>query len=99
MRAFVLFASLALLFSGMVAQLVMIGAARLSLRDALFHVALILRVAYPRELMPIAALIGTIYALSNLAANSEFTIMRVSGMSTLRLMNGCDRHRTDHRWR
>jgi lipopolysaccharide export system permease protein len=34
------------------------------------------------ELMPIAALIGTIYALSKLAANSEFTIMRVSGMST-----------------
>ena len=37
--------------------------------------------------MPIAALIGTIYALSKLAANSEFTIMRVSGMSTRRLMN------------
>jgi lipopolysaccharide export system permease protein len=36
--------------------------------------------------MPIAALIGTIYALSKLAANSEFTIMRVSGMSTRRLM-------------
>jgi len=37
------------------------------------------------ELMPIAALIGTIYALSKLAANSEFTIMRVSGMTTRRL--------------
>ena len=36
--------------------------------------------------MPIAALIGTIYALSKLAANSEFTIMRVSGMSTRRLL-------------
>ena len=36
--------------------------------------------------MPIAALIGTIYVLSKLAANSEFTIMRVSGMSTRRLM-------------
>ncbi|MEO8187277.1 MAG: LPS export ABC transporter permease LptG, partial [Burkholderiaceae bacterium] len=31
-------------------------------------------------------LIGTIYALSKLAASSEFTIMRVSGMSTRRLM-------------
>jgi lipopolysaccharide export system permease protein len=37
------------------------------------------------ELMPIAALIGTIYALSKLAANSEFTIMRVAGLSTQRL--------------
>ena len=37
------------------------------------------------ELMPIAALIGTIYALSKLAANSEFTIMRVAGLSTRRL--------------
>jgi lipopolysaccharide export system permease protein len=36
--------------------------------------------------MPIAALIGTIYSLSKLAANSEFTIMRVSGMSTRRLL-------------
>jgi lipopolysaccharide export system permease protein len=37
------------------------------------------------ELMPIAALIGAIFALSQLASNSEFTIMRVSGMSTRRL--------------
>jgi lipopolysaccharide export system permease protein len=37
------------------------------------------------ELMPIGALIGTIWALSDLAARSEFTIMRVSGMSTRRL--------------
>ena len=41
--------------------------------------------AHAYELMPIAALIGTIYALSKLAANSEFTIMRVSGMTTRRL--------------
>lgn len=36
------------------------------------------------ELLPIAALIGTIYALAQLAAHSEFTIFRVSGLSTLR---------------
>ena len=36
------------------------------------------------ELMPIAALIGTIWALAQFASRSEFTIMRVSGMSTLR---------------
>jgi len=34
------------------------------------------------ELVPIAALIGTIYALAQMAAHSEFTIMRVSGLST-----------------
>jgi lipopolysaccharide export system permease protein len=39
------------------------------------------------ELMPIATLIGTIYAMSKLAASSEFTIMRVSGMSTRRLLD------------
>lgn len=33
-------------------------------------------------LMPVAALIGTIYALAQFASNSEFTIMRVSGMGT-----------------
>jgi lipopolysaccharide export system permease protein len=32
--------------------------------------------------MPIAALIGTIYTLAQLAARSEFTIMRASSMST-----------------
>lgn len=34
------------------------------------------------ELLPIAALIGAIYALSQLASHSEFTILRVAGLST-----------------
>lgn len=38
--------------------------------------------SYAYELMPIAALIGTIYTLAQFAAHSEFTIMRVSSMST-----------------
>jgi lipopolysaccharide export system permease protein len=50
-----------------------------------FAFILLLVPAHAYELMPIAALIGTIYALSKLAANSEFTIMRVSGMTTYRL--------------
>jgi len=33
------------------------------------------------ELAPIAVLIGTLYALSQLAANSEYTVMRGSGLS------------------
>lgn len=38
------------------------------------------------EVMPIAALLGAVFALSQLAANSEFTIMRVSGMGTRALV-------------
>ncbi|PUA20282.1 LPS export ABC transporter permease LptG [Glaciimonas sp. PCH181] len=38
--------------------------------------------SYAYELMPIAVLIGTIYTLAQFAAHSEFTIMRVSSMST-----------------
>jgi lipopolysaccharide export system permease protein len=36
------------------------------------------------ELLPIAALIGTVYALAQLAASSEFTAMRVAGLGRLR---------------
>ena len=34
------------------------------------------------ELIPIATLIGTLYALSTLARHSEITVLRASGMST-----------------
>lgn len=37
------------------------------------------------ELLPVAVLIGGIYALSTLASNSELTVMRVSGVSMMRL--------------
>jgi lipopolysaccharide export system permease protein len=36
------------------------------------------------ELFPIAALIGAIFALAQLAASSEYTVIRVSGVSMLR---------------
>jgi lipopolysaccharide export system permease protein len=82
--AFVLFAFLALFaFFDLVAQMNEF-AAGYQLRAAFIYIALSLP-ARTYELMPIAALIGTIYALAKLASNSEFTIMRVSGMSTLRL--------------
>jgi len=38
------------------------------------------------ELMPIAVLIGTLYALSTLARHSEITVLRASGLSTARLL-------------
>ena len=37
------------------------------------------------EVMPIAALLGAVYTMSRLASNSEFTIMRVAGLSLFRL--------------
>lgn len=40
------------------------------------------------ELMPIAVLIGTLYALSTLARHSEITVLRASGMSTRNLLSG-----------
>lgn len=38
------------------------------------------------ELLPIAALIGTLFALSQLVAHSEFTVMRASGMSVAQVV-------------
>lgn len=38
------------------------------------------------ELIPIAALIGTLYALSSLARHSEITVLRASGLSTKELL-------------
>jgi lipopolysaccharide export system permease protein len=43
------------------------------------------------EVMPMAALIGTIYTMAQFAASSEFTIMRASSMSTA--VAGCWPHR------
>ncbi|MEK7435749.1 MAG: LPS export ABC transporter permease LptG [Pseudomonadota bacterium] len=48
------------------------------------HVLLFVLLSLPGhvyELAPIAVLIGTLYALSQLAANSEYTVMRISGLS------------------
>ena len=53
------------------------------------HAALFVLLTAPGhvyELMPIAALIGAVYALAQLAAHSEVTVMRVSGMSSVRAL-------------
>jgi lipopolysaccharide export system permease protein len=39
-----------------------------------------------QELLPIAALLGALIALTRLSANSEFTVMRASGLSAYRMM-------------
>jgi lipopolysaccharide export system permease protein len=82
---FVLLALLAMFaFFDIVGQLDDVGQGGYTVKLALTYV-LLSQPSRVYELMPIAALIGTIYALSKLAASSEFTIMRVSGMSTRRL--------------
>jgi len=82
---FVLFALLSIFsFFEIINQLDDVGRSGYQLRDVFIYVLLGLPTR-TYELMPLAALIGTIYALSKLASNSEFTIMRVSGMSTRRL--------------
>jgi len=48
--------------------------------DALVYVALHLP-ARAYELFPVSALIGTLFAISQLVGNSEYTVMRVSGAS------------------
>ena len=80
---FVLVAFLALFaFFDLMNELPSVGKGGYKLQHAFFYVVLGMP-GYAYELMPIAALIGTIYVLSQLAARSEFTIMRVSGLSTL----------------
>ncbi|HTH43705.1 MAG TPA: LPS export ABC transporter permease LptG [Oxalicibacterium sp.] len=79
---FVLIAFLALFaFFDLIGELKSVGHGGYQIQQAFFYVVLGMP-AYAYELMPIAALIGTIWALAQFAARSEFTIMRASSMST-----------------
>lgn len=57
-----------------------LGKPGFSLAATLLHVALSLP-GRGYEVLPIAILVGTVFALSSLAASSEFTILRISGLS------------------
>jgi lipopolysaccharide export system permease protein len=79
---FALFAFLALFaFFDLIGELPRVGRGGYQLQHAFLYVVMNLP-GYVYDLMPIAALIGTIYAMAQLAARSEFTIMRASGLST-----------------
>jgi lipopolysaccharide export system permease protein len=67
-------------FFDLINELNYLGRGDYRLQHALLFVLLSLP-GHVYELFPIAVLIGTLYALSQLAANSEFTVMRVSGLS------------------
>jgi lipopolysaccharide export system permease protein len=80
---FVLIAFLALFaFFDLISELKLVGVGGYELQHAFLYVTLGLP-GYTYELIPIAALIGTIWVLAQFASQSEFTIMRVSSMSTL----------------
>lgn len=74
-------------FFDMVAEVKNVGQNSYQLRHALAFVLLRMP-GRVYELMPIAVLIGTLYALSTLARHSEITVLRASGMSTGRLLTG-----------
>lgn len=80
---FVLIAFLALFaFFDLMGELRSVGHGGYRLEHAFLYVFMGLP-GYTYELMPIAALIGTIYVLAQFASRSEFTIMRISSMSTV----------------
>ncbi|MFC4933195.1 LPS export ABC transporter permease LptG [Massilia sp. GCM10023247] len=79
---FVLFAFLGLIaFMDLTRELPQVGKGNYMFQHALLYVALMLP-GHVYEVMPVAALIGTIYAMAQFAQTSEFTIMRASSMST-----------------
>lgn len=78
---FVFVAFLALFaFFDLIHELGDLGNGGYRLQHALLYVLLSLP-SHVYELFPVAVLIGTLYALSHLAANSEYTVMRGSGLS------------------
>lgn len=72
-------------FFDFVNELESIGEDGYQLHHALVYVALILP-GRIYELLPVAVLIGTLYALTSLARHSEITVMRASGLSTMRML-------------
>ncbi|MCM5570172.1 LPS export ABC transporter permease LptG [Burkholderiaceae bacterium FT117] len=84
--AFVLLGFLSLFaFFDLINELEDVGRGGYRLQHAVAFVLLGLP-SHVYELMPIAALIGSIYALSQLAAHSEYTAMRASGLGRRRAL-------------
>jgi lipopolysaccharide export system permease protein len=81
-----IFVALVLLFGffDLIQELSDVGRGGYTLSAALLYVALHLP-SRMYELFPVAALIGTLFAISQLVANSEYTVMRASGASMLQV--------------
>ncbi len=86
MSAGFVFVGLILLFSffDLASELDSIGRADYGFAQAALYVALSVP-GHVYEIVPIAALIGALFALSRLVMNSEFTVMLVSGISSWRI--------------
>lgn len=72
-------------FFDLVHELGQVGRGGYQLMHALGYVVLTLP-GRAYEILPIAVLIGTLYALTLLARHSEITVLRASGLSTRRLL-------------
>ena len=80
--AFVLVAFLGLIaFMDLTQELPSVGKGGYMMQHAVLYVLLLVP-GHVYEVMPVAALIGTIYTMAQFAQSSEFTIMRASSMST-----------------
>ncbi len=73
-------------FFDLINELKDIGKGEYRVQHALSFVALSVP-SHVYELFPVAVLIGTLYALSHLAANSEYTVMRGSGLAPWRAIS------------
>ena len=83
---FVFAAFLALFaFFDLIGELTDLGKGGYRLQHALAYVALTVP-SHVYELFPLAVLIGTLYTLSHLASNSEYTVMRTSGLAPWRAL-------------
>jgi lipopolysaccharide export system permease protein len=72
-------------FFDLVEEIKDLGRGTYQLRHIMRHVLLSVP-THAYELFPIAALIGTLFALAQLVANSEFTVMRTAGVSVTRVV-------------
>lgn len=72
-------------FFDLMGELGKLGEGGYKLYQAIVYVVLI-QPGRIYELMPICVLIGTLYALSNLARHSEINVLRVSGVSSTQLL-------------
>ena len=71
-------------FFDLVEEIKDLGRGNYQLRHVVRHVVLSIP-THVYELFPIAALIGTLFALAQLVASSEYTVMRTSGVSVSRM--------------
>ena len=73
-------------FFDLVKEIGDLGRGNYQLRHVLQHVLLSMP-THAYEIFPIAALIGTLFALAQLVASSEYTVMRTAGLSLWRVLS------------